>query len=447
MPKDFELDTTFKSSDESSGSTEIRQEIVNIYIAWMTALTAVTIACMYVVVEYLQWSEWLSAIWLLGAGDSGGNQGVLGVHSFTDLSLNMAWASSSSPYLSLASDGSLSPSNYPPFVHTFLSLFQNLDYSLAVFFLTVTTLLMVSIPVLIALQEFSISQKSTILVAGFVFTYPMLMILDRGNLQGIVTGCCLFAIMLMSRGRYLESAVLLGIAAALKIYPGIYFLVFLKQRRFKELSLAITTTVLLTVVSVSTFTGTWAENFAGFKLGLRAFTGDIADANIHALLFQNHSLLALISYVSLQDVKFFSSAALLSITFYQFLILTTGTLVVLWILFSKYQNENQVLLSLTTAIVLIPSISYGYALSMFFIVLLNLFDRKTDLSKFSITYVKVTLVLIALLFAAKGFPLNVALSSWMNILDPIILLLLLIVSFIKFQPRKVMEKHEFNQQS
>ncbi len=65
--------------------------------------------------------------------------------------------------------------------------------------------------------------------------YPFYYILDRGNLDGLILGCILFAA--VSRLRVVRAA-LAAIAVGLKLYPILLFIPLFRKRRFKTIILA-----------------------------------------------------------------------------------------------------------------------------------------------------------------------------------------------------------------
>lgn len=115
-------------------------------------------------------------------------------------------------------------------------------------------------------------------------TYPFLWTIDRGNFESLVLLLLLFFILFYSQKKYIPASIFLACAAALKIYPAIFLLLFLKDKKFKEIGLTLATILALTFLSILSFKG-----------GLQA--------NIHYLLnFSNISNNPLfLSFVSLKS--------------------------------------------------------------------------------------------------------------------------------------------------
>jgi hypothetical protein len=84
-------------------------------------------------------------------------------------------------------------------------------------------------------------------------SYPMLFELDRANFEGwvfVFTGLFLSA---YRKGRYPLSAVMLGCAAAIKGYPGLFCLLFLSERRFRELGIFFATIAAASLLGAMVF--------------------------------------------------------------------------------------------------------------------------------------------------------------------------------------------------
>ena len=89
----------------------------------------------------------------------------------------------------------------------------------------------------------------------------------------------------------------------------------------------------------------------------------------------------------------------------------------------------------------IPLVTYGYALSVLFLVLIHLFDFRYKREQASLAYQVALVTLIAFLFMAKGLPIgSVFQLTIRTFLDPIVLLVLTVISVINVSrpTRKVM---------
>ena len=90
--------------------------------------------------------------------------------------------------------------------------------------------------------------------AGFVLlslllSFPIYISLQRGNFESLIWIMLALAIWQMARHHWSIAAVLLGVAASFKLYPVLYFGLFLKQRRWKEAATGLGVMALTTLAS------------------------------------------------------------------------------------------------------------------------------------------------------------------------------------------------------
>jgi hypothetical protein len=101
----------------------------------------------------------------------------------------------------------------------------------------------------------------------FLLNYPMLFALDRGNLDLYVLVFITFFLFNYSASNSTVrslAVVSLSIAIALKIYPVLFAIIYLKDRRYRELILAACYTMLLTLGSLAILDGGVVDNIKGF---------------------------------------------------------------------------------------------------------------------------------------------------------------------------------------
>ena len=107
-------------------------------------------------------------------------------------------------------------------------------------------------------QFFRLEKKPLGLLLTIIITtlsYPLLFSLDRGNFELLVFAFLLIFLYYYNKGKYLESAIFLAMASALKIYPAIFLLLFIKDKKYKEILITIGTIAGLTLASLLFFKG------------------------------------------------------------------------------------------------------------------------------------------------------------------------------------------------
>lgn len=106
----------------------------------------------------------------------------------------------------------------------------------------------------------------------FIFTfmtYPFLFCLERGNFEVLVFFFTTIGLFFYSKKKFIVSVVFLAFATAIKAYPGIFILIFLSDKRYKEASLFLVLTGILTLIAMLMFKDTMAEQLHGFLAGIK----------------------------------------------------------------------------------------------------------------------------------------------------------------------------------
>lgn len=127
-----------------------------------------------------------------------------------------------------------------------------------------------------ALSFLKVATRVWVTIALSFMTYPFLFVLDRGNLEALLfiflaAGLAAFHF----RKRFL-SIVLISLAVAMKAYPGIYFLLFMRKKRpirslIKPGLLSVSLVAGITVLSALFITEEFQRTFIGLWRNLRAF--------------------------------------------------------------------------------------------------------------------------------------------------------------------------------
>jgi Glycosyltransferase family 87 len=85
----------------------------------------------------------------------------------------------------------------------------------------------------------------------FFLGFPLWMLLDRGNIETVIWIPVLLGVVAYSRNRLVTSAVLWSIAASMKIFPALLFVLFLSKRKYGTFALAIAATAIFTVLALA----------------------------------------------------------------------------------------------------------------------------------------------------------------------------------------------------
>ena len=337
--------------------------------------------------------------------------------SMTDLLNTLSLSTDLNPYLTKVG---AEPALYFPFTYLPLYLLAQLSRQLVTILFTV-----------LALALFACINREYLKRAGFTgtalgknllifscFSYPLLFCLDRGNLEIYVFLAMAAAVFLLERGKSLAGAAFLALAIAVKGYPAVFLLLFLKRKDWRAALLACGLAGALVLAPLLLYKGGFAANLTGLRHNMDFFFHRYAldnyDYTHNSSLFNLERIGSYILY-GWQDRSFmlrmFNLAALL---------LGGGAAYYIW------RKENllwkQVALLVCATVLLTPA-SNDYKLIALFLPLW-LFINESARSRFDGAYA----VILALLLVPKEYPIN--LSSPMNevalstLLNPLLMLLL-----------------------
>jgi len=349
----------------------------------------------------------------------------LGVHYFGDFVSAACHARLPSPYTSLIG------SNYFPFSYVAMAPFGYLlRFGLLAALLPFLALsaLLILVPIYRSFPPgISRNERLLALTLLVVLTYPFISMIDRGNAQGLVTGCLMCGVYLFLRDRPNSAALFLGAATALKGYPVFFLLLFVKKRQWKSLIVAATASMVLTFMPLLVFEGGPIRNAKALLTQLRTFTegGEI-------WLRYNNSLKGLFLAINELSVPLLAGPSHFMSAHYTWVVMILAiTLVIVGI----SQRIDFFQFSLLGAIFcsLLIDLSAGYVLTAFFVPLMVYFNHGVDEGR----VVRIQVWLIAILMVPKGIPIKVTeywpradySPSWNTVLNPTIMLVLSVLSF------------------
>jgi hypothetical protein len=130
-----------------------------------------------------------------------------------------------------------------------------------------------------------------------IASYPYLHLLQRGNTEVFIWIGVTLGLWSFYRGHYAWAAICFGLATALKLYPFIFFSLFLPRRRYREIVLGAFITVALTLIALRALSPDIAYAFHWDLNQLQAF-GKYYAASTWDLGY-DHSFFGLIKFVTL----------------------------------------------------------------------------------------------------------------------------------------------------
>jgi hypothetical protein len=87
--------------------------------------------------------------------------------------------------------------------------------------------------------------------ATLLLNFPLMFLLDRGNIEAVIWVFILLGIVAYTRNRFQISAIVWAVAASMKIFPGLLFVLFLVKRKYAMFALAVAATVAFAVLALA----------------------------------------------------------------------------------------------------------------------------------------------------------------------------------------------------
>jgi hypothetical protein len=117
------------------------------------------------------------------------------------------------------------------------------------------------------------------------------MVVDRGNVQGLMVLPHYAFVVAWREQRWRRAAVALAIAAALKIYPVLLVMVLLAERKFKEAAYALGAALVVSIVLFDLYPGGFNAAMQGFVPALSGVTSPHPDR----IIVSNYSSLGMVA--------------------------------------------------------------------------------------------------------------------------------------------------------
>ena len=231
-------------------------------------------------------------------------------------------------------------------------------------------------------------------------SYPFLFTVDRGNFEFLLCILLLAFIFYYIRKQYLISVIFLSFAISMKIYPAILLVLYIPERKYREIAVGLMGTAAITIISLMFFKGGLLPNLNFLLQGSNIGSNwrFIEFTSINSDLVQRG-----VSLLTFFKIYYFEIGYLPSIiknhfsTIYLILVSLIGILVVLDVIFVEKEAWKRVTL-IIFSMLLLPPISADYKLLHVFIPLFMFLNNKNP-SKLDPLY----LLLFGLLLIPKDF--------------------------------------------
>lgn len=267
-------------------------------------------------------------------------------------------------------------------------------------------------------ENYSLLEKVGCVVLLTITSYPLLFVLDRGNIEGLIfIFLCLF-IYFYKKEKFLLSITLLAFAISMKLYLAALLILLISDRRHKEAISCVLITLGITLSSLFLMKGSILFNLAEFMKDLNYFKGMYIIGN--AGTNYSHSLFNVFKKINLhlpiiENVNTFTSL-------YLILAFAIFGLIALYIIFIEKKFWKKVTL-LVLSMILLPYVSFDYTLIHIYIPLMLFInsDKKISKSNFIVS------ILFALLIIPKNYIMPVmSYDIHVNVyLNPLIMLFIM----------------------
>lgn len=264
-----------------------------------------------------------------------------------------------------------------------------------------------------------------------LLSYPFLFALNRANLEIVIFIMSYITIYLFYKKRYMWSAVFLSVAIAFKAIPAIFLVLFLSEKRIKEIAVSLILAGVLTIIPLLTFPGGLIANLNRFMENATDYTNAYVIG--HGGLAYGHSLWGV---MKIMLFIIFRKLALIDLTvfynIFQYAVLIILFMTIPYILLIEKLYWKKVTL-LAFSLLLFSPVSADYKLLHVFIPLF-FFINKNSYDKVDWVY----LVLFALLLIPKNYfnthELNIGI-----VINPLVMLMMFCLIIIEgFRNNRVM---------
>jgi hypothetical protein len=254
--------------------------------------------------------------------------------------------------------------------------------------------------------------------------YPFLFAIDRANLEiYLVLLIWAFLYLYLVKGNMTLSCVLLAVAISMKLYPAVFLVILLKDKRFKELFFVLLYVALLSFVSLALFQGGFRYNIKSALMITNVFNSTYSGVEgIHwGVSFYGALKLTLFALYKIINGRGVSSDLFHMIDKIAFPIYLSVCLVVFtlisYLIVTVKSKPWQVVTILLIMMVGFPNVSFDYKLLYFIIPTIMLIEASEEKALLSA-------ILLALLLVPKDYIFIYNDISVAVLINPAIMLLL-----------------------
>lgn len=267
-----------------------------------------------------------------------------------------------------------------------------------------------------------------------VMTYPVLFSFERGNAELMLFTLLVIFLFFYMKKHYIKSGLFLAAAIGMKIYPAVFLILFLADKKYKPFTICLLLTFLLTCIALFIYKGTISHQLQVLVDNLNFFKVNFIDTRL--AIASNSSYFSVLETIHRIKQHIPSTTAqpqsLTALRNYALFACLFFSGIVLYILYIEKILWKKIAL-LTASMILLPYISFDHKLLHvylpFFIFVNTLanIDTKSYLSKSDILYT----VIFALLLIPKNYYSIYWVESIGSMLNTALLTLLVILIIVE----------------
>lgn len=205
---------------------------------------------------------------------------ILGHHTFGDFYQPWTWTATANPWTTLSP-----PTNYPPAATVIFQLLAPISPRPGVWVYLLAVAVAMFAPMVWATRRW-IAPARVGMTALVLVTVPFTVVMDRGNMVGLLTPCLLLFALGYSRRRLGWLTLALTLLASLKLYPAVLGVALLRRRLWLALVASGIATVGLAILVWAFYPGPLREEVLGLVNSLTSFAaaeGDLSSSLSYSL--------------------------------------------------------------------------------------------------------------------------------------------------------------------
>lgn len=256
-------------------------------------------------------------------------------------------------------------------------------------------------------------------------SYPLLFVLDRGNSEGMVFVFLCFFVYLYVNRKYILSSLPLAMAIGMKLYPVVFLVLFLSEKKYKEFFYGIFFAAIALLAPFLFMKEPLSVSLGGFLKGINDF--NMLYTNNHLGIFDilfNHSLFNVVKAVN--TLYWFIADFGFVVRFYSFAVVGIFVVLAAYVIFYEKILWRKMTI-LCIAMISFPHVSFDYTLINMYIPFLLFFMTKEKSYSMNVLFS----FLFAVLLIPKSYFMIDGKINLATFLNPLIMFLM--IAFIIYE--------------